>query len=206
MSKAFITFGSFYAGGNDTLPKDSSVKRTGAKYTTFPVTIIQYGIGYTNDSASIVRRDDRQYYPMRIRQDDLQFTIQCRSVKQYKALQEAISDNHQKAKTQVDTGVVRFSYPALNLDFLGYITNGPGGIRRFEIAPTMGLNLMMVRDNINTVTSQWSSVDGEWEDIFKNTWSFLDNEKETYTEKVDPLMDWYNEASKKKGGGGSRGF
>jgi hypothetical protein len=53
------------------------------------------------------------------------------------------------------------------MDYLGYITQAPEGVRRYDYTPSLPLNMLLIKDTINTTTTQYSSLHGgTWQDIY----------------------------------------
>lgn len=150
MSKALLT-----------LPFKTATSET----TTFELTIVSYTIGYQSQLGSSGRRLDRQHYPIRLKEVDINLTIQCRSMTEYDEIRKTIAIVQQLSLYDINRSFVRLSYPALNLDYLGFIPSIEAGTQRFVQAPKLSFVLSLFRDTINTITNQYSETDGTWKDI-----------------------------------------
>lgn len=150
MSKAILTF---------------PVKTANSNTTSFEIAITSYTIGYQSQLGSAARRLDRQHYPIRTKELDINLTIQCRSMEEYDLIRQTIAITQGLSIYDVNRSFVRFSYPQLGLDYLGFIPNIEAGVRRFVQAPKLNFVLSLFRDTINTITNQYSESDGTWKDI-----------------------------------------
>jgi hypothetical protein len=145
---------------------------TGAKgrAQTFNIVVTTYSRGYDMTLAQATVRSAKHYYPIRVKEKDFQFTVQCVSEEQYDQLKTAIHKAQLLAMNQFASGVIRFTMPDMKLDYLGFITSVPEGIRRFDITPTLNLTMSLTKDTINTQTAQYSSEGaGSWKDIYGQT-------------------------------------
>src|ERR1700712_479826 len=99
MSKAYLTFGS-------------------TKTVSYVVTVIRVTQGYNVQFNNATTRKQKNSYPIRVKEADFQFTIQCRNVREYDVLKLAVKRAHDSALSTPGAGVCRFSYPALKIDYL----------------------------------------------------------------------------------------
>ncbi len=150
MGKALLTF---------------PVKTATSDTSTFEVSIIRYTSGYQSQISTAAVRRQRHGYPIRIKESDLSITIQCRSVAEYDEIKKTIAISQRLMLDAVNRGFVRFSYPDLDLDYLGFIPQVTEGTRRFVSAPELSFAFSLFRDTINTVTEQYSTANGTWKDI-----------------------------------------
>jgi len=132
---------------------------------TYLVSIASYTSGYQVQLASAVVRNQHHSYPIRIKESDIGITIQCRSVAEFDKIKKSIRYSQTTLLNQVEKGVVRFIYPDLKLDYLGFIPQVGEGVKRFVTAPILSFTFSLFRDTINTVTRQYSNTTGKWSDI-----------------------------------------
>jgi len=135
----------------------STVKRT--------VIVTQYAVGYTSTMDQATVRAQVHNYPIQVRENDFQFTVQCRSVDEYEQLVADLRSAQKAAYPNLKRGVVQFSYPAVGLNYYGYPTTIGAGVSRFDIAPNLPIALTLIKDNINKIMKQYSTIDGKWSDI-----------------------------------------
>jgi hypothetical protein len=150
MSKAILTF-----------PIPSANSPT----TTYEISVIRYTIGYQYQVTNSVVRTQRHGYPVRTKEQDINMTIQCRSVVEYDAIRKTMELTQNLSLGVVEHGFIRFSYPALNLDYLGFIPQIAAGTHRFDPAPQLSFTLSLFRDTINTITGLYSDSSGTWIDV-----------------------------------------
>ena len=129
------------------------------------VTVVQYSVGYTSTMNQATVRDQVHSYPIQVRENDFQFSLQCHSVERFEQLVEDFHSAQRAAYPSLKRGMVHFSYPALGLDYTGYPTIIGAGVRRFEIAPTLTISMTLIKDNINRRIRQYSTLDGRWSDV-----------------------------------------
>jgi hypothetical protein len=141
------------------------IKTATSDSTTYDVSVFSYAIGYQTQLGSAAVRYQRHSYPIRIKEQDIPITIQCRSVAQFDDIKKSIRLAQVLALASISKATIRFSYPDLGLDYLGFIPNVSDGVRRFEAAPKLSFIFSLFKDTINTVTDQYSTVNGTWKDI-----------------------------------------
>lgn len=140
-------------------------------YLAFPfkshkIRIISIGRGYNLQLNAAMTRKVKHYYPVRLKEQDLQFTVQCHSEAEYDALRSTIVKAQNNVLSDPNTGIARLVWPEYKLDYLGFIPTTTGGVRRFDHAPTLPISMIMIKDSINTLTTIYSTLQGRWQDIF----------------------------------------
>ncbi len=141
------------------------VKTATSGSTAYEITITRYTSGYQTQLDNSTTRNQRHGYPRRIKEMDINITSQCRSVAEYDDIRTTMAVTQRLSLVDVDKALVRFIYPKLNLDYLGFIPLIPGGISRFVAAPQLTFTFSLFKDTINTIANQYSSANGTWKDI-----------------------------------------
>ena len=106
----------------------------------------------------------------RVSQGALRFTIQTRSTSEQRQLVEFVRKHHTHAISK-DGSEVRFLYPSQNMDYLGFIRGITYDHRLGDHAPSVTLEMLLVRDLVNTKTSS-SSYGGNFNDFYSTEIDF----------------------------------
>lgn len=128
--------------------------------------ITQYQIGLTGVNSVAQGRFQQFVYPIRARQEPFKFQVQCRSQTEKASLSEFFRKHQQKSVSDGSYGgQLRFFWQSQQLDFLGYVKSTKGGAVRFQWAPTMDFELVLVKDLIYHQTNV-SSTGGDWTGVY----------------------------------------
>lgn len=133
---------------------------------TYLVKIVQLTESLNVQLTNNTNRAATHFYPVRTKQSDLQFSIQCRSLEQYDKIRESIRKAQERTINEgYNSGIARIRYPDRKIDYAGYIPNVTAGARRFEFAPVLSLFMVMIKDRIGNISVGSSSTTGVWKDI-----------------------------------------
>lgn len=158
----------------------------------YKITVVNYTQGYNVTMTSATVRRQKLNYPVRIKESDFQFSIQCRSINEYDTLKKEVRTSHLKSLENATQGICRFIYPELEIDYLGYISQAPEGVRRFEYTPTLPLTMLLLKDTVNTLTA-YTLQNVNWQDIYGT--NLADLSTATSTSTID-LADGIASANK----------
>jgi hypothetical protein len=131
----------------------------------FDVSIISYTSGYEGQFSESITRDAKHYYPIRIKENPINIRIQCKSIEQFDNLTFTIAKTQEIAIKDLNASFIRFSYPELFLNYLGYIDSAISATTRFVQAPIMSFVFTPYLDTINTIARTYSNTNGTWKDI-----------------------------------------
>lgn len=133
--------------------------------------ITNYSIGFTGVNSVVQGRFQSFVYPIRMRQDPFKFTIQCRNEAEKEGLIKFIR-RHQvvsviagSVSKSAYTGQLRFFWFQEKLDFLGYIKGVNGGAVRFQQAPTLQLEMLLIKDFVYSQSNKVSS-GADWTGVY----------------------------------------
>lgn len=103
-------------------------------------------------------RDSRQNYPVRARQGSLSLKLQMRGYEEQVSLADFFRGSHLLSAARVDP-LVRFTYPELGMDYLGYIPDIPAGLTTGNFFPTVTVTMSLASDLLmgRTYTSSWGT-------------------------------------------------
>jgi hypothetical protein len=164
------------------------------------VVIVSYSRGYSATMNQSTVRSREHHYPIQVRENDFQFSIQCRSVEEFEILVDLLSKSQESAYTEPNKGTVQIAIPDLGIDYIGYVSTLGAGVRRFEVAPNLPVVLTLIKDNIN-ISSLFthSTFTGDWDDVLGTSEFDLYNQR-----YVDRLYDSALKSKPPAGGGGRR--
>lgn len=127
--------------------------------------ITRYQLGLSGVNASNQGRFQQFVYPIRTKQDPFKFRVQCRSQKEKAVLGEFFR-LHQRKSVEGGSyaGQLRFFWLSQQVDFLGYVKMCRAGAVRFQPAPVLDLELVLVKDlvfhqsNVTSSGANWTGV------------------------------------------------
>lgn len=121
-----------------------------------PVVSFNFGLNSMIEDAQLHQRT--VYYPIKVLQDDFNFTVQFRSEQAYRQAQDFIQASTRQLTTEqysgsrVLQGYLHFSWPELNIDYMGFIKQSPMGAKKWDFAPRVTYTMILVQDSIYSPT------------------------------------------------------
>ena len=135
---------------------------------SFSCVVTRYTRGYSVQMDTNTVRKQKNYTPRRVKETQLELTIQCRNVDEYEDIIQRIYFSQKSSLENPANGFVRFSWPFFKLDYIGLLINSPAGANRFEITPSISISFLLLHDTINSITTKYSTLDGSIKDIYSN--------------------------------------
>lgn len=122
------------------------------------VVVVGYSTTLGTQLLSSQLRDSKQNYPVRARQGSLSLKLQMRGYEEQVSLADFIRGSHLLAAARVDP-LVRFTYPELEMDYLGYIPDIAAGLTTGNFFPTVTVTMSLASDLLmgRTYTSSWGT-------------------------------------------------
>ena len=128
--------------------------------------VIRYSTGLQSRLVSGQTLTTSRHTSVKVVQPGLSVTIQCRSQAEYRRIQDYLREHQITLIGDGSVKPLRFQYTAARLDYLVFVPRVPGGARRFEYAPTMTLNFLLVKDLINTTGAKFSTGEA-WTGVYQ---------------------------------------
>lgn len=128
--------------------------------------IVRYGFGLNSEIQSAQLQQGIVHYPIKVLQNDFKFTVQFRSVADYGKMQTFIhtADKYAVSPAALGQGAIngalRFYYPEMGLDYLGFVRVSPMGGKKFDFAPKIDYTMVLIKDSIYSPTQNATQVPG----------------------------------------------
>lgn len=120
--------------------------------------IVKYQTALTNNLTQNTMRLGRNNISIKVTQEAFNFTVQCTTPEYKLDLQNFIRTIMRSSLNGgLDTNPVRLLWASQKIDYLGYITVNQHGAQRFEVGPTLSFSMQLVKDELNTVTNDFST-------------------------------------------------
>jgi len=120
--------------------------------------VVNYTTGISNNLTQNTMRLGRNNISIKVVQQSFDFTVQCTTPEYKTDLQDFIRIAMRETM-RGDSGLkpMRFLWPSQKIDYLGYITVNQMGVQRFEVGPLLSFSMQLVKDELNTVTNDYST-------------------------------------------------
>jgi hypothetical protein len=120
--------------------------------------IVRYQTALANNLTQNTMRTGRSNISIKVTQQAFNFVVQCTTPENKRALQDFISDVMRENITG-GNGInpTRLLWPSQQIDYLGYIMNNQLGVQKFEVGPTLQFSMQLAKDELNTITSDYST-------------------------------------------------
>jgi len=127
--------------------------------------VIRHELGFVGQNQTAQGRFQQFVYPIRMNQAPYKFRVQCRDEVE-KATLQGFLRKHQLKSVEGGSyaGQLRFFWLSQKIDFLGYVKSVPGGATRFQPAPVLDFELVLVKDlvfhqtNVTSSGASWTGV------------------------------------------------
>lgn len=100
----------------------------------------------------------RNNISIKVTQQAYNFTVQCTTPENKRALQNFLSAT-MRATMSGGNGInpTRLLWASQGIDYLGYIMVNQLGVQRFEVGPNLSFSMQLAKDELNTITNDYST-------------------------------------------------
>lgn len=132
--------------------------------------VTSYSTGLNTNLTSTQLKMGTVVTSRRVSQGQFTFTVKTRSVTEQRQVINFVRKHQVDAITK-DGTEVRFLYPSQNLDYLGFVRRVQYNHALGDHAPSVSIDMILVRDLVNTKTSS-SSYGGDFNDFYSTEIDF----------------------------------
>ena len=148
------------------------------------VHIVRYQTALANDLTQNTMRLGRNNISIKVTQQAFNFVVQCTTPENKRDLQDFLTAIMRATMDGGGTGLnpTRLLWASQGLDYLGYIMFNQLGAQRFEVGPNLSFSMMLAKDELNTITNDFST-GGDYTGIY-------DGQVFTEEDFTLPAEDW----------------
>lgn len=120
--------------------------------------IVSYRTSLSNNLTQNTMRLGHSNISIKVTQSAFDFVVQCTTPGYKRDLQDFITAV-MSATVDDRNGLTptRLLWASQGLDYLGYITVNQLGAQKFEVGPNLSFSMMLAKDELNTITNDFSS-------------------------------------------------
>lgn len=120
--------------------------------------VVRYQTALTNDLTQNTMRLGRNNISIKVAQQAFNFVVQCTTPEYKRDLQDfLVAVMRATMSGGTDLSPVRLLWPSQQIDYFGYIVNNQLGAQRFEVGPTLSFSMLLAKDELNTITNDFST-------------------------------------------------
>ena len=123
--------------------------------------IVNYQTALANNLTQNTMRLGRNNISIKVTQTPINFTVQCTTPEYKSDLQEFLTTVMRATMAGGnDLSPTRLLWASQGIDYLGYIMVNQLGVQKFEVGPNLSFSMQLVKDELNTITSDFSTGGG----------------------------------------------
>ncbi|HEY6020548.1 MAG TPA: hypothetical protein VIY48_11865 [Candidatus Paceibacterota bacterium] len=122
------------------------------------VFVDSYQTALANNLNQNTMRLGRNNISIKVVQESFNFVLRCTTPEYKSDLQNFITSIIKAAMAGGNNlSPIRFLWPSQEIDYLGYIAVNQLGAQRFEVGPTLSFSMLLAKDELNTITNDYST-------------------------------------------------
>lgn len=120
--------------------------------------IASYQTALSSNLTQNTMRLGRNNISIKVVQQAFNFIVRC-TTPEYKTDLQNFIRIAMRETMRGDSGLkpMRLLWPSQRIDYLGYITVNQMGVQKFEVGPTLSFSLQLAKDELNTITNDFST-------------------------------------------------
>lgn len=120
--------------------------------------IARYQTSLVNNLTQNTMRTGRNNISIKVTQPSFDFVVQCTTPEYKTDLQNFITTIMRATMSGGNAlNPVRLLWASQGIDYLGYLINNQLGVQKFEVGPYLSFSMMLAKDELNTVTNDFST-------------------------------------------------
>jgi hypothetical protein len=122
------------------------------------ILIYRYQTGLSNNLTQNTMRTGRNNISIKVTQQSFNFVVWTTTPENKKDLQDFLTAVMRDTMSGgISLNPVRLLWASQQIDYLGYIMDNQLGVQRFEVGPMLSFSMMLAKDELNTITNDYST-------------------------------------------------
>lgn len=120
--------------------------------------VSRYQTSLSNNLTQNTMRTGRNNISIKVTQPSFDFIVQCTTPENKRGLQDFLTAVMRDTMSGGNAlNPTRFLWASQQIDYLGYVVVNQLGVQKFEVGPYLSFSMMLAKDELNTITNDYST-------------------------------------------------